>query len=106
MARITISDVREMYERTQVAAAAVGIDTREWRLHEGTTYKLDLTRAGRPSLGIGYGNNHLGNTAREAYDALHYMARAWELVAEIGSRTLPDFVECANCGHTQQVSAE
>lgn len=84
MNRISLSDVRGMFGRTVSAARAIGLDTTEWRMHEGSStngisWKLDMP--GR-SLGTGFGGNFIGMTAREAYMALQYMARAWEIVAE------------------------
>ncbi len=81
--RITMADLDQMLTRARNAAQAAGIDVAGWRFHHGSkmngiSYKLDLTSG---SLGVGWGANHLGSTAREAYDALQYLAIGFEMAA-------------------------
>jgi hypothetical protein len=82
--RVSMNDVRGMFLRAVRAANTLGMDTTGWTVSEGSkingvSYKLDMS----PSIGIGYGANFLGFTAREAHTALEHIARAWEVVAEI-----------------------
>lgn len=98
MARISERDVAGMFKRACAAAKALGADTTSWELHTGNStngisWKL-VTPRGRehpPAAGLhltGWSNEYLGSTRREAYDALHYLAMAWEAVASWGTVAL------------------
>ncbi len=83
--RTTPNDITAAFDRLTAAARSLGIDTSEFRLHLGNTstgisWKLDMPGH---SLRMGFGGNYLGSTARQAYDALEYMTRAWEIAAEV-----------------------
>lgn len=79
--RISPKDVEGMFTRCANSAQAVGLDTTGWCYTSGSStngqsYKLDA-----PTLPLsGWGGNYLGSTAREAYDALHFLAMAFEAV--------------------------
>lgn len=86
MSRITNKDVRGAFQRAMTAATAAGLDVSRWRFEDGSpvngiNYTLSLSPYG--SLGFGFGGDVLGQTASEAYAALMFMARAWELSVEI-----------------------
>lgn len=77
----TAADVRGMFVRVVRAAQALGMNTTDWRLEDGNRANgiaWTLVMPGR-SLGVGMGNNFLGHTRTEAYMALQYIARAWEI---------------------------
>ena len=85
VSRVSINDVRKTYSRVVAAAQAIGFDTSGWRFEEGNStngvnYRLTIPGRG---LDVGYGRNFLGRTATEAHTALIYLARAWELAAEV-----------------------
>lgn len=84
MERITAPAVRGMFDRAVQAARALGLDM-PWELQEGSQingrawrmYQLMVPGGGHRDL-LG-SDGYLGWTTREAYGALHAMARAWEL---------------------------
>lgn len=89
--RITVKDVRIMFERARRAATAVGIDATYWDLAEGDALNGIAYRVhdvGRPGEGTGrcntvLGYDFLGMTAKEAYRTLLTYAYAWEAVAYV-----------------------
>lgn len=106
MNRTTAKMVRGLFtNRVIPAAIAVGLDVTGWTLHEGTSYtgiswKLDMPGH---QLHIGFGGNYLGMTAREAYDSLMNLCRAWEIVTEM-RKAAP--AKCDTCGTVTPVTAE
>lgn len=85
--RVTRVTVRGMFGRAARAAIALGIDVSRWVLQEGEVTQPWSLRE-RDEHGSGWGDpfgsdGYLGTSTREAYDALHAMARAWELTARV-----------------------
>lgn len=89
--RTTAKDVGGMYCRMVNAAESVGLDVSGWALIQGSTtygrawrvYRVDPTSGGHHDF-LG-SDGYLGLTTRSAYESLHAMARALELVAKVQS---------------------
>jgi len=85
MDRITVREVEGMYNRAVEAARKLGFaETHRWTLQQGSQtngrawrmYRVNQNGGLRDVLGS---DGYLGWTTREAYDALHALARGWEM---------------------------
>lgn len=84
--RITRDELDKMFARAVHAASHAGVEnTQNWQLQIGSVtygraYRVyDVATGGTQSDFLG-SSGFLGSNAREAYQALHAMARALELV--------------------------
>ncbi len=104
MATITAGNVRGVFARFVRAAQALGMNTAGWAMIEGSRSDgigWSLVMADR-SLGIGRDGNFLGMTEDDAYHALNYMARAWEIAAAFRTEQdrTAEAISAATSGHT------
>jgi hypothetical protein len=84
MERITAPQVRGMFDRAVQAARSLGLTAYRWELQEGSPTNGRAWRLYQVLPGGGHrdllgSDGYLGWTTREAYGALHALARAWEL---------------------------
>lgn len=83
MERITAPAVRGMFDRAVQAGRMIGLNG-PWELQEGSQTNgqpwrmFMVTLPGHGHSDTVLGDSYLGWTTREAYGALHAMARAWE----------------------------
>lgn len=88
--RIRPTEVTAAFRNAVASARHAGVDTRGWNLRmEGAHFMLidGTDEAGGLSIVPGTGlymGGYFAASFREAYDALHSMARAWEMVPRQG----------------------
>jgi hypothetical protein len=82
-----------MFARAQSAAKDLGIESSLWTLQEGSittgiAYRMFTRNNGESGLRDigGLSNGFLGMTAKDAFNALQFMAVAWEYVKQCESR--------------------
>lgn len=87
MRRVTVVDVRTMFEALSRVAKQVGFDTAGWSLHEGSAYEAYrlciTTRDGERRYTSHPLGDYIGMPAREAYDRLSVMVRTLDAVAKL-----------------------
>lgn len=81
--RIQIHHLENQFNRYVRAAVSLGFDTRGWQLSEGsktqgTSYQLGKYREAGTRLPGTFDGGKIGQTRREAHDALEFMAQTME----------------------------
>jgi len=86
MERITVREVRAMFDRAVAAAGKVGWSgpSYRWILQEGSqtngrAWRMYCVGPGGGLRDVLGGDGYLGWTTREVYQALYALARGWEL---------------------------
>lgn len=86
--RIKPTDVTAAYRAAVVSARAAGVDTEGWNLRmQGSNFMI-VTREEHGGYGIVpgtgvYMGGYFASSYREAWDALHAMRRAWDMVPSV-----------------------
>jgi hypothetical protein len=87
--RIRPTEVSAAYRAAVAAADLAGIDTEGWELRRTGSNFMIGTRGEHgsfgnvPGLGV-YMGGYFATSYREAYDALHWLARAWDMAPGVG----------------------